>query len=133
MAIGSVSRPDAGQERRRAELAERDRRREPGADQQRPAQGADVDLATTPAAATRRACAAARAGPGAIARSDRQTARARRTGMATSAWPSGTSHHAARQSNGARVEGDQHPEADGHRRRAERQHQAGVEQLAEPS
>ena len=51
--------------------------------------------------------------------------------MATSAWPSGTSHHAARQSNGGCVERDQHAEADGDRRRAERQHQAGVEQLAE--
>ena len=120
----------AGQDRRGTELAERDGCREtlrpPGAADagraRRPATTLWIGVAPNVAAAARRSRG--------MERSTDSMARTT-NGTATSAWPSGTSHHCARQSNGRRVERDQHAETDRHRRRAERQHQACIEKLAE--
>ena len=124
LAAGAAS-GSSSRRTRRARSPRRTRRRPAAA-----GEGPGRRRATTPASARLPACAAAARRSAGI---DRSTAsRARTTnGTATSAWPSGTSHHRARQSTGGSVEGDEHAEADGHRRRAERQHQAGVEQLAE--
>ncbi len=48
-------------------------------------------------------------------------------GTATMAWPSGTSHHEARQSIGPLVERDEHAEPDRDRRSRDGQHHRGVE------
>ena len=100
MAIGIVSRAAAGEEARRAELAERDRRGEPGGGDERPAQVRRTSTSPPrPRSATRRASPRPRAGCGSMPRSTGSTVRTT-NGTATSAWPTGTSHHDARQSTG---------------------------------
>ena len=99
MAIGIVSLPLRTEEAGRAELAERDRGGQTGARHERPPEVGQGDLPPRPQrrrAECRRRVDAAR---GSTARS---TASVTRTtnGTATSAWPTGTIHHSARQSNG---------------------------------
>ena len=119
------------QEARRAELAERDRGGEPGGHHERPPQ----------ARAGRRPPRPQRRGAERRRRLDRAgvdaaqhaAATVRTTnGTATSAWPTGTSHHDGAPVERRRVERDEHAEPDRHRRRRDRQHQAGVEQPTVP-
>ena len=131
MAIGSVGVPRADQERGGAELADRHREGEAGADEQGAADHRQVDLPPDPPRRRRRAAPRPRAGAGRCARSTGSTARTT-NGMATRAWAIGTRIHVPRRSSGRPVDRDEQPEADGHGRRAERQHQAGVEQAPAP-
>ena len=85
---GHRRRVGAGEERRRAELPERDREGERGADEQRAARDGQIDLAAGPAAATAPSTVAASRRRGSMARSagtiDRST-----NGTPTSAWAIG--------------------------------------------
>ena len=100
MATGIVSATAARQEARRPELAEGDGRGEAGG--RRRAGGAGGLTVTSRHARTGEAprVAAASCRRGSMPRSTGRTVRTTK-GTATSAWPTGTSHHDARQSTGA--------------------------------
>ena len=112
----------AGQERRGAELAQRDGEGEAGRGQQRLPDDRQVDGRAARAAGAAPSEAAAwrcrSSMPASTGTSVRTT-----SGSATSACAIGTSSGESRRSSGGLVEGDQEAEAERHRRDAERQHE----------
>ena len=124
---------DPGEERGGAELAERDGEGEPGAGHERRGAGSGRSISRH----TRAGRGAEHGGRVPQARVDRRAATgstARTTnGMATSAWAIGMRIHEPRRSSGRAVHGDEQAEADGDGRRAEREHQPGVEQAPPPA